>query len=82
MTSAGARDYNRGRICPQRGPDAGFRVRAHGYGVRGAKPLKLLFACRAKIICVCVRYNCERSERKIVLLIDFSPFLCHLRGVP
>ena len=81
MTSAGARDYNRGRLCPQRGPDAGFRVRAPGQGVRGAKPLNLLFASRTTLlsVCVCVIYNCERSERKIVLPIDFSCFLCHLR---
>ena len=29
--------------------------------------------------CTCVIYNCERSERKIVLPIDFSHFLGHLR---
>ena len=66
MTSA--RLQRRG-LCPQRGPDAGFRVRAPGQGT-----LKLLFACGVKNICLCVIYNRERSERKIVLPIDISRF--------
>ena len=33
-------------------------------------------------VCVCAIYNRERSQRKIVFPIDFSRFLCHLRGVP
>ena len=57
-------------------------VRAPGQGVRGAKPLNLVFASRTTIICVCVIYNWEQSERKIVLPIDFSCFLCHLREFP
>ena len=64
---------------PTAGSRRGVSVIAPAQGVRGAKPLKLLFACRTKIISVCVIYNCERSERKIVLPIDFSRFLCHLR---
>jgi len=66
-----------GCLCPQQGPDGGFRVKGPGQG-----PLKLLFACAVKIICVSVIYNRERSVRKIFLPIDFSRFLCHLRGVP
>jgi len=31
---------------------------------------------------LCIAYNRERSEPKIDLPIDFSHFLCHLRGKP
>jgi len=51
MTSAGARDYNRGDCAHTHS-----RVQTQGSGseflVRG--PLKLLFACGAKIISLCV----------------------------
>ena len=55
MTSAGAQDYNRGGgrgAVPTAGSRRSIQVRAPGQG-----SLKLLFACGAKIICVCVQYT-------------------------
>jgi len=53
---------------PTAGSRRGVQSEPLVLGVRGAKPVNLLFASRMTIICVIC--NCELSERKIVLPID------------